>query len=113
MILHFDADAFFASAECARASVTSIRDFCERVRLERPEALNLIRCGAFDSLGGTGTEHFWHVTHCSRDTASGADWLFKGSGEDAIRAARGAGAGLHRLVLEDRELSHDTFIPAL
>lgn len=73
--------------ERARAPFASIRDFCDRVRPEGPEALNLIRCGAFDSLGGTRTEHFWRVTHCTRDTASGAEWLFKGSGEDAIRAA--------------------------
>ena len=74
-------------SERARQPFTSVRDFCARVRPEGPEALSLIRCGAFDALGGTRTEHFWRLTHCFRDTADGADWLFKGTAEDTVRAA--------------------------
>ncbi len=47
--------------ECARAPFASVRDFCERVRPESTEAMNLIRAGAFDSLGKTRTEHFWRI----------------------------------------------------
>jgi DNA polymerase III alpha subunit len=73
-------------SERACQPFTSVRDFCERVRPEGPEALSLIRCGAFDALGGTRTEQFWRITHCARDTADGADWLFKGALEDHVRA---------------------------
>lgn len=72
--------------EIARAPFASIRDFCERVRPAGPEALNLIRSGAFDSLGGTRTEQFWRCLHSSRDVNAGADWLFRDAREDDIRA---------------------------
>ena len=73
--------------EIARAPFTSIRDFSERVRPEGTEALNFIRAGAFDSLGGGRTEQFWRCMHCSRDMSAGADWLFRDAREDDIRAA--------------------------
>jgi DNA polymerase III alpha subunit len=72
--------------EIARAPFASVRDFCERVRPEGTETLNLIRAGAFDSLGGNRTEHFWRCMHSSRDVNAGADWLFRDSREDKIRA---------------------------
>jgi len=65
---------------------TSIRDFITRVRPEAHEALNLIRCGAFDRLGGNRTEHFWHCLHCARDVGHGDDWLFQDSDERELRA---------------------------
>jgi len=65
---------------------TSVRDFIARVRPEAHEALNLIRCGAFDSLGGYRTEQFWHCLHSARDVGHGDDWLFKDSAEKNIRA---------------------------
>jgi error-prone DNA polymerase len=68
------------------SAFTSVRDFCERVRPEGQEALNLIRAGAFDSLGGTRTEQFWRCLHSSRDVNAGADWLFRDAREDDIRA---------------------------
>jgi DNA-directed DNA polymerase III PolC len=72
--------------ECARAPFSSVRDFCERVRPEGPEALNLIRAGAFDSLGSSRTEQFWRCLHSSRDVNAGANWLFRDAREDDIRA---------------------------
>jgi DNA polymerase III alpha subunit len=65
---------------------TSIRDFITRVRPEAHEALNLIRCGAFDRLGGNRTEHFWHCLHSARDVGHGDDWLFQDSDERELRA---------------------------
>jgi DNA-directed DNA polymerase III PolC len=65
---------------------TSIRDFITRVRPEAHEALSLIRCGAFDRLGGNRTEHFWHCLHCARDVGHGDDWLFQDSDERELRA---------------------------
>ena len=81
-------DATLASwrSECARTAFTSVRDFCERVRPEGTEALNLIRAGAFDSLGSSRTEQFWRCLHSSRDASAGADWLFRTAREDDIRA---------------------------
>lgn len=73
-------------AERERSAFTSVRDFCERVRTEGTEALNIIRAGAFDSLGGTRTEQFWRCLHSSRDVNAGADWLFRDVREDDIRA---------------------------
>jgi DNA polymerase III alpha subunit len=73
-------------SELARATFTSVRDFCERVRPEGPEALNLIRAGAFDSLGSTRTEQFWRCLHSSHAANAGTDWLFRDSHEDEIRA---------------------------
>jgi len=73
-------------SERARAAFTSVRDFCERVRLEGPDALNLIRAGAFGSLGSSRTEQFWRFMHCSRDVNAGADWLIRNAREDDIRA---------------------------
>ena len=73
-------------SECARAPFENVRDFCERVRPEGVEALNLIRAGAFDSLGSSRTEQFWRCLHSSRDVNAGADWLFRTSREDHIRA---------------------------
>jgi DNA-directed DNA polymerase III PolC len=69
-----------------RAPFTSVRDFCERVLPEGAEALNLIRAGAFDSLGSSRTEQFWRCLHSSRDANVGADWLFRNAHEDDIRA---------------------------
>jgi error-prone DNA polymerase len=66
-------------AELAQTPFTSVRDFCERVRPEGPEALNLIRAGAFDNLGSSRTEQFWRCLHSSRDVNAGADWLFSKS----------------------------------
>jgi DNA polymerase III alpha subunit len=64
-----------------------VRDFCERVRPDGSEALNLIRAGAFDSLGGTRTEHFWRCLHCSHENTTGAGWLFQAAKEEEIRTA--------------------------
>jgi DNA polymerase III alpha subunit len=72
--------------ERQRSPFASVRDFCERVRPEGPEALNLIRAGAFDSLGSSRTEHFWRALHCSHEASAGADWLFREAKEDDIRA---------------------------
>lgn len=72
----------------ARSPFTSVRDFCARVRPEGPEALNLIRAGAFDRLGSSRTEQFWRCLHASQDASAGAGWLFQGAGEEgAIRAS--------------------------
>ena len=68
------------------APFTSIRDFISQVRPEAHEALNLIRCGAFDSLGDTRTEQFWHCLHSARDVGHGDDWLFRDNVEKTIRA---------------------------
>jgi DNA polymerase III alpha subunit/nucleotidyltransferase/DNA polymerase involved in DNA repair len=65
---------------------TSIRDFITRVRPEAHEALSLIRCGAFDRLGGNRTEQFWHCLHSARDVGHGDDWLFQDSDERELRA---------------------------
>ncbi|MFZ2282189.1 MAG: DNA polymerase III subunit alpha [Prosthecobacter sp.] len=73
-------------SERARAAFTCVRDFCERVFPEGTEALNLIRAGAFDSLGSSRTEQFWRCLHSSRDVNAGADWLFHTAREDDIRA---------------------------
>jgi error-prone DNA polymerase len=73
-------------AELARSRFTSVRDFCARVRPEGPEALNLIRAGAFDRLGGTRTGQFWHCLHAAQDATAGAGWLFQGAAEADIRA---------------------------
>ncbi|MFO1485537.1 MAG: DNA polymerase III subunit alpha [Verrucomicrobiaceae bacterium] len=72
--------------ERARAAFASVRDFCERVRPEGPEALNLICAGAFDRLGGNRTEQFWRCLHASQDATAGAGWLFHGGAEADIRA---------------------------
>lgn len=65
---------------------TSVQDFCRRVRPDGPETLNLIRTGAFDGLGGTRTEHFWHCLHTAKNASTGPGWLFKGTDEENIRA---------------------------
>lgn len=65
---------------------SSIRDFISRVRPDAHEALNLIRTGAFDCLGGTRTEQFWHCLHSARDVGHGDDWLFHDASEPIIRA---------------------------
>ncbi|MFC5455988.1 DNA polymerase III subunit alpha [Prosthecobacter fluviatilis] len=72
--------------ELARAPFTSVRDFCRRVHPEGPDALNLIRTGAFDRLGDTRTAHFWHCLHTSRDHSAGADWLLRDAPADELRA---------------------------
>ena len=64
----------------------NIRDFISRVRPEAPEVLNLIRTGAFDRLGDTRTEQFWHCLHSARDVGLGDDWLFCDSAQPTIRA---------------------------
>ena len=69
-----------------QAPFTSIRDFISQVRPEAHEALNIIRCGAFDSLGDTRTEQFWHCLHSARDVGHGDDWLFRDNVEKTIRA---------------------------
>jgi error-prone DNA polymerase len=73
-------------SELARSPFSSVSDFCARVRPEGPEALNLIRAGAFDRLGGNRTEQFWRCLHASQDASAGAGWLFQGAGEADIRA---------------------------
>jgi error-prone DNA polymerase len=73
-------------AELAQTPFTSVSDFCARVRPEGPEALNLIRAGAFDRLGGNRTEQFWRCLHASQDANAGAGWLFQGAAEADIRA---------------------------
>lgn len=73
-------------SERARSPFRDVRDFCERVRPEGVEALNLIRAGGFDSLGSSRTEQFWRCLHSSRDVNAGADWLFSICREDDIRA---------------------------
>jgi error-prone DNA polymerase len=73
-------------SELARSPFTSVRDFCARVRPEAPEVLNLIRTGAFDRLGDTRTEQFWHCLHSARDVGHGDDWLFCDSKRQTIRA---------------------------
>lgn len=91
-------------AEVARAPFTSIRDFCERVRPEGTEALNLIRAGAFDALGGGRTEQFWRCMHCSRDVNVGADWLFRDAREDDIRATFREEPTLLQMLQDELEL---------
>lgn len=71
---------------CSSEPFASVTDFCQRVRPEGGEALNLIRAGAFDGLAGTRTEHFWRCLHSARDNETGSDWLFRGSKEEAVRA---------------------------
>jgi DNA-directed DNA polymerase III PolC len=73
-------------SELARSPFTCVSDFCTRVRPEGPEALNLIRAGAFDRLGGNRTEQFWRCLHASQDASAGAGWLFQGAAEADIRA---------------------------
>jgi DNA polymerase III alpha subunit len=73
-------------SELARSPFTSVSDFCARVRPEGPEALNLIRAGAFDRLGSNRTEQFWRCLHASQDASAGAGWLFQGAAEADIRA---------------------------
>lgn len=73
-------------AELARSPFFSVSDFIARVRPEGPEALNLIRAGAFDRLGGNRTEQFWRCLHASQDASAGAGWLFQGAAESDIRA---------------------------
>jgi error-prone DNA polymerase len=73
-------------SELARSPFSSVSDFCARVRPEGPEALNLIRAGAFDRLGGNRTEQFWRCLHASQDASAGAGWLFQGAAEADIRA---------------------------
>ena len=73
--------------ERARSAFASIREFCERVHPEGGEALNLIRAGVFDSLGGSRTEQFWRFLHCARDANTGADWLLRGPREEELRVA--------------------------
>jgi error-prone DNA polymerase len=63
-----------------------IRDFISRVRPEAPEVLNLIRTGAFDGLGDTRTEQFWHCLHSARDVGLGDDWLLCDTAQQTIRA---------------------------
>ncbi len=72
--------------ELSLSPFNSVQDFCRRVRPDGPETLNLIRTGAFDGLGGTRTEHFWHCLHTAKNANIGPGWLFKGSDEEAIRA---------------------------
>lgn len=69
-----------------RTPFINIRDFITRVRPEAHEVLNLIRCGAFDSLGDTRTEQFWHCLHSARDVGQGDDWLFQDRDERQLRA---------------------------
>lgn len=91
-------------AEVACSPFTSIRDFCERVRPEGTEALNLIRAGAFDSLGGGRTEQFWRCMHSSRDVNAGADWLFRDAREDDIRATFREEPTLLQMLQDELEL---------
>lgn len=68
------------------APFTSVSDFISRVRPEAHEALNLIRAGAFDRLGGTRTGQFWQCLHAAQDHGRGAGWLFQDAAETDIRA---------------------------
>ncbi len=70
-----------------RAVFASVRDFCERVRPDGPEVLNLIRTGAFDSLRGTRTEHFWKCLHSSTTLGQGEHWLFHDTQDPTVRAS--------------------------
>lgn len=91
--------------ELARAPFTSVRDFCERVRPTGPETLNLIRTGAFDSLGSSRTEHFWRCLQLSREDGSGADWLFRSPGEEgALRATHREEPTALQKLHDEREL---------
>lgn len=72
-------------AERARAPFGSVRDFCERVRPDAAEALNLIRCGALDGLGATRTEQFWQCLRSAQASGAGTDWLLPESAP--VRAA--------------------------
>ncbi len=84
--------------ERAHGPFNSVQDFCRRVHPDGPETLNLIRAGAFDGLGGTRTEHFWHCLHSAKDSSTGPGWLFKNSDEEAIRATfREEPTTLHKL----------------
>lgn len=73
-------------SELTRSPFTSVSEFCARVRPEGPEALNLIRAGAFDRFGSTRTEQFWRCLHASQDVSASAGWLFQGAAEADIRA---------------------------
>jgi DNA-directed DNA polymerase III PolC len=52
-------DAILKARE--RRPFTSLRDFLSRVRISKPEAENLILCGAFDSLGVTRPSMLWEL----------------------------------------------------
>jgi DNA-directed DNA polymerase III PolC len=82
----------------------SVRDFCERVHPQGPEALNLIRAGAFDLLGGTRTEHFWHCLRVSHSNASGGDWLFRDVSEQEVRATFRAEPSKEQMLADESEL---------
>ena len=73
-------------AELAQRPFTDVRDFCERVQPEGPEALNLIRCGAFDGFGPSRTEDFWHCLHSTHDRSAGEGWLFTQGNDHKLRA---------------------------
>ncbi len=83
---------------------TTVKDFCERVRPQGQEALDLIRVGAFDSIGGTRTEQFWRCLHSSRDNNTGADWLFRDTKEKDIRAHYREEPGRQQMLQDESEL---------
>lgn len=90
--------------ELARRPFASVRDFCERVQPEGPEALNLIRCGAFDGFGTSRTAHFWHCLHITHDRKAGEGWLFSQGEEHKLRATFRAEPGLQQRLDDEAEL---------
>lgn len=90
--------------ERERGRFVSVRDFCERVMPQGPEALNLIRVGAFDPLGGTRTEHFWHCLRASRADAGGTDWLFRDVNAQEVKATFRAEPSPLQMLADETEL---------
>ncbi|TDU69454.1 DNA-directed DNA polymerase III PolC [Prosthecobacter fusiformis] len=90
--------------ERGKAPFQNVRDFCERVHPQGQEALDLIRVGAFDSLGGTRTEQFWRCLHSARDDAIDSDWLFRNTKEEAIRAQFREEPGILQMLQDETEL---------
>ncbi len=81
-----------------------MRDFCERVRPDGAEALNLIRTGAFDDLGGTRTEQFWHCLRAGRADSAEGDWLFRDASEQEVHAAFRAEPSVEQMLADESEL---------
>ncbi|MBX7210193.1 MAG: DNA polymerase III subunit alpha [Verrucomicrobiaceae bacterium] len=90
--------------ELARQPFVSVRDFCERVHPDGPEALNLIRCGAFDGFGSSRTAHFWHCLHSIHDDATSGEWLFRNGDEDTLRASFREEPDLQQRLNDEAEL---------
>ncbi len=90
--------------ELGRSPFASVRDFCQRVNPASLEVLSLIRAGAFDTLGDSRTAQFWHCLHTTRDNSVGADWLFRGSPAEVLRATCREEASWQQKLQDEDEL---------